>query len=292
MKFGKIHRKTEQSVAQYLSEFRSVATECKLGATLNERLRDQFLLGLNSTSMQEELFRKHPEDGATLADIETDALLLEAAYQQRKNFEASDSKSASDAAGTMAKVNSKPKPKGQFKSKSAKPPVKDGNDSKLSQPVIVDALMQCTRCGKDKHAKGITCPALNSNCRSCSRQGHWNSVCMKSGHAKIINGKPRKAKSEVTSEAAAFAVANIYIIRDNENSQFYVITLRINNYSMDMEYDTGALRSIINRTTWQRFGSPSLSHLDDMSAYPCQPIHMRGTFMVDVTYGGANNNYH
>ena len=91
----------------------------------------------------------------------------------------------------------------------------------------------------------------------------------------------------MTSAAAAAAVANIYMIQDNENSQIYVITLRINNYSMDMEYDTGALRSIINRTTWQRFGSPSLSHLDDMNAYPCQPIHMLGTFMVDVTCGGA-----
>ena len=172
MKFGKIHRKTEQSIAQYLSELRSAATECKLGATLNEQLRDQFFLGLNSPNMQEELFRKHPEDGATLADIETDALLLEAAYQQQKNFEASNSKSAFDAAGTVAKVNSKPMPKGQSKGKSAKSPVKGGNDSKLSQPVIVDALMQCTRCGKDKHAKGTTCPALNSNCRFCSQQGH------------------------------------------------------------------------------------------------------------------------
>ena len=237
--------------------------------------------------MQEELFRKHPEDGATLADIETDALLLEAAYQRRKNFEASKSKSAYDAAGTVTKVNSKRKPKGQSKDKSAKPPVKWGNDSKLSQPVIVDALTQCTRCGKDKHAKGITCSALNSNCRSCSQQGHWDSVCMKSGHAKIINSKPRKPKSGMTLAAAASAVVNIYMIRHNENSQIYVITLRINNYSMDMEYDTGALRSIINRTTWQRFGSPSLSHLDDMNAYPYQPIRMLGTFIVDVTCGGA-----
>ena len=62
--------------------------------------------------MQEELFRKHPEDGATLADIETDALLLEAAYQQRKNFEASNSKSAADVPSSVAKVNSKPKQKG------------------------------------------------------------------------------------------------------------------------------------------------------------------------------------
>ena len=81
-KFGKIHRKTEQSIAQYLSELRCAATECKFGATLNEQLRDQFLSGLNSPNMQEELFCKHPEDSATLADIKTNALLLEAAYQQ------------------------------------------------------------------------------------------------------------------------------------------------------------------------------------------------------------------
>ena len=148
-KFGKIHRKTEQSIAQYLSELRPAAGECKFGATLNERLRDQFLLGLNNPNIQEELFRKHPEDGATHADIETDALLLEAAYQQRKNFEASNSKSASDAAGTVAKVNSKPKQKGQSKGKSAQPPIKGSSDSKLSQPVIVDALTQCTRWGKN-----------------------------------------------------------------------------------------------------------------------------------------------
>ena len=46
----------------------------------------------------------------------------------------------------------------------------------------------CGNCGKQRHSNASQCPARNSNCRFCSRKGHWDSVCRSKQRA-LSNGK-------------------------------------------------------------------------------------------------------
>jgi hypothetical protein len=64
--FGHSHCNTLQTVSQFLNLLRSLAIPCKFGNTLEERLRDKFLLGSGSWQMQEDLFRNRPEDNTIL----------------------------------------------------------------------------------------------------------------------------------------------------------------------------------------------------------------------------------
>jgi hypothetical protein len=162
-KFGKCYRKPEQTITQYLSDLRSLAIGCKFGGTLEERLRDQFLLGLQNPTMQEELFRRHPEDDALLAVIEADALLLESAYNQRKQFELGKQQALDGASASVAKVQrQQPKKSATKNTGAAKGQFKD---DKLT--CTLDSTKQCLRCGGQRHTKDQKCPAQHSTCRAC-----------------------------------------------------------------------------------------------------------------------------
>ena len=84
--FTQRHRKDTETITQYLNALRALAGNCGFGANLNERLRDQLVIGINSEQWQKELFRLHPRDDATLADVSSSALLLEQASTQQQRL--------------------------------------------------------------------------------------------------------------------------------------------------------------------------------------------------------------
>lgn len=75
IRFGECKQKPEQSVAQFVNDLRSAAINCAFGATLDERLRDQFLIGLQNPAMLEEIFTQHPGEKLNLQMWSTQLLL-------------------------------------------------------------------------------------------------------------------------------------------------------------------------------------------------------------------------
>lgn len=68
--FAQRHRKEEETVTQFINALRALAGNCDFGASLAERLRDQLVIGLNNDAWQKEIFRLHPTNESTLAQIE------------------------------------------------------------------------------------------------------------------------------------------------------------------------------------------------------------------------------
>ena len=93
--------------------------------------------------MQEELFRQHPEDNATLAAIERSALLIESAQLQHKTLE-----EAPENASSINKVTKSSstalKPKKSFQNE----PVRN---SPQGQKRTLDPTKTCLRHGREKH---------------------------------------------------------------------------------------------------------------------------------------------
>jgi hypothetical protein len=54
---------------------------------MSERLRDQLVLGLSNDSWQKEIFRLHPTNAATLAQVEASVLVLEQASTQQERLQ-------------------------------------------------------------------------------------------------------------------------------------------------------------------------------------------------------------
>ena len=63
-------RKDGETVTQFLSALRAIAGNCGYGNSLNERLRDQLVLGINNDAWQQELLRLHTTNDATIQQVE------------------------------------------------------------------------------------------------------------------------------------------------------------------------------------------------------------------------------
>ena len=59
VKFTLRKRKDGETVTQFLSALWAIAGNCSYGNSLNERLRDQLVLGINNDAWQQEIFRLH-----------------------------------------------------------------------------------------------------------------------------------------------------------------------------------------------------------------------------------------
>ncbi|GJQ70586.1 hypothetical protein Trydic_g22984 [Trypoxylus dichotomus] len=62
------------------------AGNCEFGENLNERLRDQLVIGINNSAWQQELIRVHPSNAATLEEIEASVIILEQPTLQSKHL--------------------------------------------------------------------------------------------------------------------------------------------------------------------------------------------------------------
>lgn len=312
MKFGQTMRKNDQSVSHYISELRSLAVGCKFAATLEERIRDQFLLGLRNPSMQEELFRNHPEDNAKLADIEKTALIIESAQRQRKSLEFSG-ESNDYHNQTIHKVQ-------KFSKKFNKSVSGQDTQNKFANSSVnnnnkkftLDAKFNCMRCGRDKHTENENCPAKNSTCRACGILGHWQLVCLKTGQA--TNGNKNRRGSRIncvsthaSTQAKLIGLANregalrssdtqntmtysmsdeLSVNRVSKNKpRRYMLDVTINGLPLKMEYDTAAQRTVISKMTWLHIGQPSLVATENLGAYPNFSIEMLGEGIVNVKLG-------
>ena len=88
VKFTLRHRKEEETVTQFLISLRAIAGKCTFGQSLDERLRDQLVIGISNDSWQEEMFRLHPKNDATLQQVEQSALIVEQAFTQQQQIRA------------------------------------------------------------------------------------------------------------------------------------------------------------------------------------------------------------
>lgn len=86
---------------------RAIAGNCAFGGSLNERLRDQLVIGISNDAWQQELFRVHTTNDATLQQVETTALVLEqASTQQQRIREMAHGEQAADT--NTCKVATRP----------------------------------------------------------------------------------------------------------------------------------------------------------------------------------------
>ncbi|XP_065217466.1 uncharacterized protein K02A2.6-like [Planococcus citri] len=278
--FGMCVRSDKQTLTQFLEELRSKAVHCSFKSTLDERLRDQFLLGINNSAMREKLYTEHPNADAKLADVFKTAVSLESAQQQRSTLDTTNNGiSNSGETNSINKVR-------PFHNNN-----KPSNDKRTDiSKQTIDAAKQCLKCGRKIHEDKTQCPALNSTCRSCNNTGHWDSVCIKTGKFKVINNKPKrwyKGNKDKKSSGSSVNEVTLHNIDQVESpGKKLMIDVNINGITCAMEYDSAAAVSTIGESVWKRIGNPALKEAKQMSAYTGIPLVTLGAASVTVSVNG------
>ena len=137
--FYLLKQKSGEDTGHYVTKLREQAIKCKFEeAQLNERIRDQFVVGISCLEAREILLSENVND-----------LTLELAFQ--KTVAVERSRKEAQNLGTPNTINQIR----DFRSKSAK------------------KQMQCEKCGKKGHT-GTTCKV---RCYHCNGYGHIKSNC-------------------------------------------------------------------------------------------------------------------
>jgi hypothetical protein len=315
--FGNCKRDRDMSVSEFLAKLRSLAPDCRFGSSLDERLRDQFLIGLNNPSMLERISEMHRSPTDKLADVVATALNVEAAQNQRAAFETNQSSVPAVPSTNSNQVNQVRSSQPRKSNNSNKKPTNKSNNnfvgnssssnnqrnassnnsnnsnqtfssntSKNVNQSLLNPSQHCLRCAGNRHAKASDCKATNAECRLCHKVGHYDRACVSSGRAKILG----KTVHYLTQPEAMCTedYRHLYTIVTSSAKGCYLINPVVNRQKLEMEYDTAADVAVIGAHTWKRLGSPKLHPSDNVCGYGNIPIDALGECNVFVQLGGMS----
>ena len=285
-KFNSRFRRPGESVANYVAELRGLAQKCDFGTSLQEMLRDRIVCGVNDDRIQKNLLAQG--DKLDFKKALEMATTMELAEQQARDL-------TSGKAHQVHKVNTdKRKGKNQQHYKAGNKPHGHRFNSSNNTNTSNTARKPCYRCGKTDHYPD-KCWAKGLNCNKCDKVGHIAKVCQSSAkktnygqpsqqvHA-VTQQEPPHSQSPCSCSASGASESSpveyaMYQHRDprpSAENPIYVDVV-VNDKELQMELDTGAGKTVISETVYNKLWGPDKLPLSEpdciLNTYTKQDSH-------------------
>ena len=138
--FYQSRQQVNESIIEYACKLRRLAKYCDFGTTLNDMLRDIFVMGVRNNHLGERLLAEDPSK-----------LTFEEACKKAEAFE---------------------------RARAERQTVLPRTSTELHQVSSEPSKTLCYRCGRPDHlASDPRCPARKATCRMCQKIGHFQAVC-------------------------------------------------------------------------------------------------------------------
>ena len=242
-----------QTIGQYVAELRRLASTCEFGTFLKEALRDQFICGVKSTSIQQRLLSEDRDFDKAV----TLALSIESADAEVSRIHGT---------GTSSEV--------QAINRQTQGPKSNGARGKREK---------CARCN-NYHGQR-QCRFIDYVCNYCKEPGHIARACKKKSRRDVVSDTQQN--NEVQDTQSETDILDMYRVEENK-SPAYSVDVKINGTIVPMIIDTGASLSIINNTTYAKLiPTVQLNQSDvKLRSYTGQQLDVRGEIDVTVQYHG------
>ena len=236
-----------ESVSEFVANLKKLASTCNFGTFLPDALRDRFVCGLRSTSLQKKL----------LADDYTFQQALKVAL----NHEAAEK--------DVAQLNAKPA--------DTVNKIRSPNTTRKTSGSGKDNKQKCMSCGEGVHRRS-QCRYRNFTGHSWCKHGHISRAC------KSSNGVHQLEHTSSPEGTPDSFTASMYKV--GSNNEAIMIPVEIQGQSFLMKVDTGASISIISQETYQKnFSNNPLVHSSaTLHTYTGGTIPVCGQFSADVHY--------
>ena len=293
-KFYKRQQKAGEPVKDYIASLRALAHTCEFGTTLNEMLRDRFVMGLNNEKIQQTLLAE------TELNFDRAVSIATARETASKDVQAMTSGSVNYVPGSQSSdkkhnQNFRNKNLGvnklnnvSFSPKSTKPNNNFNSNSNSNVPNT-----PCSGCGR-LHWKR-DCPFKNATCHGCKQKGHIKKMCFRTKSRSPLVKSKSSNNVNFTKHANSLDVAEdssydyTYKVADvTRRPDPIVVNVLLNSAKVPMELDTGATCTLIPKSqynlAWPFVSKrPRLvsSHVT-LNAYGGIPLKVEGEIDVSV----------
>ena len=247
--FYRRDQRAGESIMDFVADLRCLTVKCEFETFLDQALRDRFVCGLRSESIQKRLLSE--DSKLTFTKAVEIAQGMESAASKAKEFKGATP--------------------GVLKVTPLKPCFRCGR-SNHDEQVCHFRHATCHNCGKVGHI-APACKSQKTSTRSRYRskrrkppdKNHW---------------------VELESEASEAEEVTLYTVGEKAANPIKVDVL-VNNRSLTMELDTGAAVSIISDTTRIAvFPTDKLLHSSvNLKTYTGEAIQVVGELLVNVQYG-------
>ncbi|XP_061156017.1 uncharacterized protein K02A2.6-like [Syngnathus typhle] len=281
-KFDSCSRKPNESVMEYVAELRRLAQDCNYGNTLEQKLRDRIVCGINDDRIQRRLLAE--------ADLTCEKALSIAVAAETATKNAQDLQNPC-ATAKCFKVNKGPQQRGAFKC---------GN------------VQECYRC-KGQH-NAAECKFKQEKCHACGKVGHIASACRNKSKQKryVVNPTAKKEQSRSSyrshnvqerpedsdtdgSEEDSFPLQNIKFKLGRMSDIYlrkvdpYTESMKLNGKRVQFEIDTGCSLTVMSEktflTTWRTNKTPCIKPVRlKLETYTGDRVEVVGAAQVQVKY--------
>ena len=276
VKFDARLRKDNESPSEYVAALRKLSEHCQFGVTLNDRLSERFVTGVNNNAIQRKLLL---ETDLTLDKAVTIAISISQTNEGAKALES----------GQVHAMSNK------FKSISSKQShYRHGNGQGYQHKPAQAQQVPCHRCG-GPHSPH-RCKFKSATCYKCSKQEHISKACLSKKHSTTTSVKSVHSNHFVGSAPSSDSQADsnahdtnfhLYTVSSGAKTSPINVEVLVNTTPVIFQVNTGASLSIINLHDYQKFladSTPLMPSSKQFHTYTGHQVKVSGEGSVTVSY--------
>ncbi len=261
-----------ENFEQFLTDLKTKSQSCNYAGLRESLIRDQIVIGIRDTKVQERLLR---DCELTLKKAAAICQAAESAALQMRTLEAGGAMAAAPEQIVHA-VRQKLKIQAQRRPHQTAPDHASGDGTRSAK---------CSRCGY-RHDSTARCAAMGRTCYKCEGSNHFASVCR-------APGKKKNAVDEVIADGVKPDEFFIDAVdSDNSSKEEWISTLMVNGSLVPFKLDTGAQVNILPLKDFKELKKKSriLDRTVRLRAYNGEPIPTLGVCRAEVTCQGKASN--
>lgn len=250
-KFHTAFQEANEDIQSFVVRLKNLAKSCEFKDFLKEALRDRFVCGIRSETIKRKLLT---EAKLTFDGAHKIAVAMELAEGQLRAM--------GPETGQVNRVfQKKVYPKAGFSKSKPSHVDKSNNQSYASRKQSKDSKAQCKRCNR-VHFDNSKCPAVSWKCYSCNQMGHTAKSAMcknrvyeldeEQNVTEVVESEESEDGFELGLLSEATGELNINFLK-SISSDILRVSMLIDNKSVEMEVDSGAVRSVMHKQDFDKF---------------------------------------
>jgi hypothetical protein len=286
VQFNRRVQQPRETADDFIVALHKLAETCEYGTLRDQLVRDRLVAGLRDAHLSERL-QLDPE--LTLEKAVTMVRQSELVRHQQTVLRSSSPLPTADVNAIQVRRNQSHnvnqsagnKSKSAYRQKQTGLPVSRSGDVQF----------KCKWCGSSEPHTRVNCKAKLATCNSCSKTGHYSSVCRSKPRYKSVQAiHTAQSLSSVpashTSQADALFIDTV--VAPAGQSQSWFADVAVDNATVHFRLDTGADATVIPTDVYRALFNAPLRPIDTMLLGPSRmPLNALGSFSATLGWKNA-----